>query len=270
MPGIFRRASEELPDSVSSAFFDKPQIQIEDEFEGIIKEASSVKNRTVYENRLKEFKKAQDKTVEFEKPEPAKYAQYEGGIRRVGFGPKFQDENSPMFGQESLRSTVYDNTRTAEVKELSIWEPEFDQLEAAFKQSQDADSARFNRKIAQEKKDTAHLAWEYQQLKSLRKSNVLPYRGLGITRTGNEQPLNHGKINSVNEYLAQTNDQIRELTRTANRERKSGITRQGVDPEERRSQWENKEAIEARTISALQNNSEFLRKFADGFSLEDE
>ena len=264
MASIFRRASEELPDSVSSAFFDKPQFQIEDEFDGLLKEASS--NRSVYENRLKEFKKVQQKAVEFEKPQPAKYAEYAGGIRRVGHGPTFGEEKS---GQDSIRSTVY-GTKTAQAKELSIWEPEFDELKAAFDQSQTMDDNKFNRKIAQEKKDTAHLAWEYQQLKSLRTSNVLPYRGLGITRMGNEQPINHGKVGSANEYLAEFNDQMREMTRTSNRERKAGISRQGFDPEERRGQWENKEAIEARTMTALQNNSAFLQQFADAFLLEDE
>jgi hypothetical protein len=270
MAGIFRRAGSELPESVTSAFFDKQNVEVADEFEGLLKEASSSTNRTVYENRLKEFQKLQAKAFEYEKPQPAKYASGQDGIRRVGFGPKFQDENSGVFGQEDVRSTVYDNNRLAQAKELSIWEPEFDTLEQAFQHSQDQSDAIFNRKIAQEKKDNAHLAWEYQQLKSIRTSNVLPYRGLGITRVANDQPQVHGKVGSVNQYLAEANDQLKELSKTANRERKSGISRQGYDPEERRAQWENKEAIEARTMSALQNNSDFLRKFAESFLLDDE
>ena len=187
-------------------------------------------------------------------------------------GRRFDDEKSEMFGvQDHIRSINYDNTKTAENianNGFSIWEPEFDELEAAFKQSQETESAKFVRRSAAEKQALANKSWEYQQLNQIRQAKVLPYRGLGISRLASEQPIQHGKIGSVNEFYAEAQDSIRDMIRQSNDERKSKIQRQGVDPTERRSEWENKEAIAARTMEAL-NNTSFLANFAEAIHLND-
>jgi hypothetical protein len=46
------------------------------------------------------------------------------------------------------------------------------------------------------------------------------------------------------------------------------IERQGFNPEEARSQWENKESIAARTMESLEKTS-LLAKFAQGISIDD-
>ena len=268
---IFRKASENenLPESVKNAFFDSNEMSFQDDFAGILKEASSTNNRSVYENRLKEFQKIQKESVPFEKPQPARYSDryssMEGGIRRAGYSEPFAEE---VTNHDHLRSISYENQRNAENalnNNFSIWEPEFDDLQEAFRQSQSQDDVRFDRLSATEKQKISHNAWAYDQLQQIRKSQVLPYRGL--TRIGNEQPINHDKLSSRNEFLADANDQIREMTRLSNRERKEGITRKGYDPQERLDQWQNKEAVEARTIGALHNGSSFLSEFADTISL---
>jgi hypothetical protein len=270
--GIFRKASEleKLPTSISDALFDNNEIRIADEFESLIKEASSVNNKSVYENRLKSFREAQGKVVEWEKPEPARYEDLPGGIRRAGYGQRFSGEHSEMFGSEQIRSISFDNNKYAESllnNGFSIWEPEFDELQDAFDESQRQSNAIFDRRTAAEKKAIAHRNWEQEQSSQIRKSNVLPYRGLGVSRLANEMPIHHGNFNSVGDFYAEAQDSIRNMSKTANSERKSGIQRKGVDPNERREQWENKEAIAARTMKSLESSS-LLVRMAEGLDIE--
>ena len=259
---IFRKAEElsSVPKSINDALFDDHQIVIADEFDSLIKEASD--NRSVYENRLKSFKQAQQ-NHDFEKPLPAKYAESTGGIRRSGYGELFPGEKS-IYGSEHVRDINLDNDRYAQ-NGLSIWEPEFDELESAFKQSQQKTDDVFNSRIAAEKKAVAHANWEKEQSSQIRKSNVLPYRGLGVSRIASEKPLDHGRFDSADDFYAEVNDNIRDMIRESNSDRKTKISRKGVDPKERRDLWENKEAISARTMSSLQNSS-FLADFAEKFS----
>ncbi len=270
---IFRKASQlsSLPDIVSNAYFNSNDIVIEDDFADIIKEAADLKNKSVYASRVKNYKDSPVKEHNFTKPEPAIYSDLPGGIRRAGYGQRFQGENSPMFGSESIRSIEHDNNKYAENafnSGLSIWEPEFDDLTTAFDASQKQHDAIFDRRTAAEKKAALHTAWEGEQLNQIRQAKVLPYRGLGVSRVANEQPIHHGKINTVDEFYGEVQDSIREMVRESNASRKAKISRQGVDPEERRSQWENKEAIQARTMQSLENQS-FIAKFAEGISLDD-
>lgn len=268
---IFRKASElnNLPDSVNNALFDQHDFSISDDFEGLLKEAGA--NKMVYENRVKGFKQAEKAGHDFEKVGPAKYAEAEGGIRRSAYGKRFSDENSELFGSEKIRSIGHDNNKYAESllsNGFSIWEPEFDELEAEFKKSQDIANAAFDRRTAAEKKASAHKAWEYSQASQIRKANVLPYRGLGVSRLSNEQPIHHGDISSVNDFYAEAHDEIKNMSREANSERKAGIKRKGVDPADRINEWQNKEAIAARTMRGIEN-SEFLTRFAEGINLDE-
>jgi hypothetical protein len=262
---IFKKSSDQLPDVIKEAFFDNiVSMDQPDEFSSLLKEANTNENRSVYENRLKAFKKAQAETHEFSKPEPTKYSDLPGGIRRVGYGERFSDENP-----EKIRSISYDNNKLAEnllTNGFSIWEPEFDELSNAFIESQKQSDAVFDRRTFAEKKAAAAQKWESDNLNSIRENKVLPYRGLGIARVGNEQPINHGKFNSSNDFIAETNDNIHELIRESNRDRKSKISRQGAAPEET---YMDKEAVHARTIEALHNNSDFLVRFAEEISLND-
>jgi len=269
---IFRKAYEldSLPVSVSDALFENNHITIEDEFEHLIREASSAQNKAVYDSRLKNFKEGQASVKDFEKPQPARYAEVEGGIRRAGYGQRFNNEHSELFGQEKIRSLSFDNNKYAENllnNGFSIWEPEFDELENAFNESQEQQNAIFDRRTAAEKKAVAHTNWEAEQSSKIRKTNILPYRGLGISRLANETPIHHGDFNSVNDFYAEAHDSIREMSRAANSERKTSITRKGIDPNERRDQWENKEAIAARTMKSLESSS-LLVKFAEGLEIE--
>jgi len=270
---IFRKASElnNMPQAVSNALFEDNSIEVHDEFGDLIKEASNLNNKSIYEARIEKFKKASVNSHEYSAPMPAKYSELPGGIRRVGYGQRFADENSETFGAEKIRSINYDNNRYAEnllENGFSIWEPEFDSLKDSFKESQDAADAIFDRRTAAEKKSMAHKSWEETNKNQIRKSNVLPYRGLGITRLANEQPIHHGNINSYSEFYADAQDSLRQMTRESNSDRRTQITRKGCDPAERRSEWENKEAIAARTMESL-NNSSFLANFAEGISLND-
>ena len=260
---IFRKAEElsNVPKSISDVLFDDHKIVIADEFDGLIKEASN--NRSVYENRLKSFKVAHQASHEFEAPLPAKYADSTGGIRRSGYGEIFPGEKT-MFGSEHVRNINLDNDRYAE-SGLSIWEPEFDDIQEAFEASQKVSDSIYDRRSAAEKKAAAHTAWEKNQTSQIKKSNVLPYRGLGISRIASEKPLNHGNFASADDFYAEANDNIRDIIRESNNDRKTKISRKGVDPKDRRDQWENKEAISARTMSSLQNSS-FLAGFAEKFS----
>lgn len=270
---IFRKASEnvDLPKFVRDAYFDNNEISIADEFEGLLKEASSNSNRSIYENRLKEFNKKQGQKHNFDQPAPARYSELEGGIRRAGYGQRFQGEQSEIFGKEDhIRTTFSQDEHYAENalhNGFSIWEPEFDDLESAFKKSQSVHDAAFDRRTAAEKRMNNKTAWEQEQLGAIRKSNILPHRGMGVARSGNEMPINHGKFGSVNEFYAEAQDNIRELIRESNRDRKTKISRNGSSPEE--SQEIGKEIIQARTLQALQNNSEFLRNFAEVIALDD-
>jgi|688.fasta_scaffold01888_4 hypothetical protein len=269
---IFKKASDlnELPKFVDNAYFENTDINIEDEFSGLLKEASS--NQSVYENRVRNFKKVAEKTYEFEKPEPAIYKNDQSGIRRVGNGQRFSDESSELFaGQEKIRNISFDNDRYAESalkNGLSIWDPEFDAIREAFQQGQEENSMKFERLSAVEKRKITNKQWEVEQMQSLRQSNVLPHRGLGLARIGNERPLDHGKFGSKDDFYAQAQDDIREMVRTSNRDRKAMIERQGFNPEEARSQWENKESIAARTMESLEKTS-LLAKFAQGISIDD-
>ena len=274
---IFRKASElnNVPQSVSNAFFeDHSSVEIPDEFAGLLKEASS--DRSIYESRVKEFNKVQAKTHEFEKSEPTKYthdryANLGGGIRRVGEGQRFGGEESELFVSDKIRSTEYDNNRCAESvlsNGFSIWEPQFDDLQEAFTQSQNQADAIFDRKSAVEKRAESNKNWESEKLSQLRKTNILPYRA-PVSRLANEQGINHNKFGSADEFYADAHDTIQQAIRQSNADRKTKISRQGVDPKERREQWENKEAISARTMASMQNSS-FLSQFADQILLDAE
>ncbi len=270
---IFRKASqlESLPKTVSNAYFDSHEIEIKDEFADLIKEASDVNNKAVYASRVKNYKDSASTGHEFSKPEPAIYSDLPGGIRRAGYGQRFQGEKSPMFGEEAIRSIEFDNNKYAESllnNGFSIWEPEFDELTTAFEHSQKQHDAIFDRRTAAEKKAAMHTAWEGEKLNQIRQSKVLPYRGLGVSRVANEQPIHHGNINTIDDFYGEVQDSIREMVRESNATRKAKISRKGVDPEERRSQWENKEAIQARTMQSLENQS-FIAKFAEGILLDD-
>jgi hypothetical protein len=260
--GIFKQAADlnKLPKTVTSAIFDNNEIEFEDEFEGILREASS--NRAIYENRLKSFKQASVKH-EYEEASPAIYDNYEGGIRRAGFGQKFANERSELFGYDTPRSISYDNNPySAYDNGLSIWEPEFDDIQDAFSASQRQSDSIFDRKTMAEKKALSHKNWEKEQSTRLRKSNVLPYRDHAVSRFANEEPLRNGKFNTVNDFYAEATDSFRDMIRESNSERKTKIQRKGIDPADRIDQWQNKEAIAARTMEAL-NNSSLLSRFAD-------
>ena len=111
---IFKKASElnNLPTSVSDALFENHDITFTDEFEGLLREASS--SKSVYENRLKSFKEAGLIKHEYEAPKPALYDEAEGGIRRAGYGQRFTGEKSELFGQDNIRSINFDNNKYAE------------------------------------------------------------------------------------------------------------------------------------------------------------
>jgi len=258
---IFKKASElnQLPGFVNDALFENTEIKLADEFESLIKEANSSKG--VYSQRVNEFKKTQTKSYDFF--ETNQYAsEYENGkpgIRRAGYGKRFDDEVSSMSNStESLRNL--NSIKTSANNNLSIWDPEFDMLQNAFETSQDIEFS--NKRTAMAKKDTNKAQWESEQLQSIRKAKVLPHRGLGITRTGNEMPLNSEKFNNLSEFYAEAQDSIREMIRESNRDRKSKIERKGVSPEEAKSQWENKENVRARTLENLSKAS-FLEDFAE-------
>ena len=269
---IFKRASESepvtpLPKVVTSAFFDDNKFKLDDEFEALLKEASD--NSSVYENRVKSFKVAQNKgksAHEFVKPEPAMYDPNLGGIRRAGYGQIFEDESQNSSYNDKILSTRYDSERYAE-NGFSIWEPEFDTLQQGFENSQRASDQIYDRRTTAEIKAAKNQAWEREHLESIRKAKVLPYRGLGVSRLANEKPLNHNEFGSSDEYYAAMQDNVREMVRQSNNERKTKIQRQGADPKERREAWENKEAIAARTMESMQNSS-FLAEFADSFELK--
>jgi len=270
---IFRKASElnNLPNSVSDALFENHDISFADEFEGLLREASS--NKSVYQNRIKSFKEAGLIKHDFEAPKPALYEENQGGIRRAGYGQRFAGEKSELFGEDKIRSLNFDNNRYAEnllENGFSIWEPEFDDLANAFDESQRQHNAMFDKRTAAEKKAIAHQTWQNEQSNQIRKANVLPYRGLGVSRLANEAPIHHSNFNTFDDFYAETQDSIREMIRESNSSRKAKISRKGVDPAERINQWQNKEAIAARTMNALQDDS-IIARFADsiGESLND-
>lgn len=270
--GIFRKASdlEQIPDSVKQAYFNNFETEIKDEFEGLLKEASA--NKNVYQSRLKAFNENSKEAYNFEKPAPARYSELEGGIRRVGEGKKFKDEESPFFN-DRLRNINFDNDRYAEnllYSGASIFEPDFETLKDAFDESQKVDDKMFDRRTLAEKRASNHSAWEFEQSRNLRQAKVLPYRDYAIKRTGNETGSANNEFNSVNEFLAHSHDAIRQMSIEANNSRKKGIERQGYDPEEARYQWQNMESIEARTMRALQNNSPLLMQLAEKISLSNE
>jgi hypothetical protein len=253
---VFRKASElnNLPGFINEALFENSEIKMADEFEKLLKEASSSKG--VYAQRVNDFKKSSSQSYDFSKPEPAIYDNGKPGIRRAGYGQKFNDEVSSMFNSaDKLR-----DAKTAHTQELSIWEPEFDLIKNAFDDSQEVEFSNKRTSIA--KRDSSKQQWESEKLNSIRKAKVLPYRGLGITRTGNELPSNSEKFGNLDSFYAEAQDSIREMIRESNRQRKSGIERQGMSPEEARSQWENKEAIQARTLKNMSKAS-FLEGFAE-------
>lgn len=257
---IFKKASEleQIPKFINKGVFGEKESAL-DEFDSLIKEAQA--NKSIYENRLKEFNKSQSQIYNFEKPEPLKYYSSEGGIRRIGYGEVFADEKP---NKEQIRQ--FDNNKYAN---LSIWNPEFDEITEALNESQIQHDAMFDQRTAREKKAAQHNQWELNQMNSIRKSKILPYRGLNINRLPDEKPLNHGKFNSKNEFYGEAQDEIINMIRNSNKERKGSIQRKGYDPEEKKSQWENKAAIEARTM-ASQCNSSFLMKFAEELALDDQ
>lgn len=269
---IFKRANEseaprQLPKVVTSAFFEEDKFKLGDEFEALLKEASD--NNSVYESRVKSFKVAQTKekaSYEFNKPEPAMYDSSQGGIRRAGYGQIFEDETLNVSSNDKIRSTQYDGNRYAE-NGFSIWEPEFDALQSGFENSQRVSDQIYDRRTTAEVKAAKHQAWENEQMGKIREAKVLPYRGLGVSRLANEKPINHDRFGSADEYYAEMQDNIREMVRESNNERKKKIQRNGADPKERREAWENKEAIAARTMESLQNSS-FLANFADSFEID--
>jgi hypothetical protein len=266
---IFKKASElnNLPSFMNEAYFENHDFSSEDEFSTLFKEASA--NQSIYEKRKNEFNKLAKTGYEFENPKPAKYAHNQEGIKRSGYGARFSDEKSELFaGQEHLRNIAFDNTRVVESKlknELSIWDSEFDILQEGFEMGQKQNDIKFERLSAVEKRKIQSQDWENEQLNSIRQSKVLPYRGLGFKRVGNELPVNNGKFGSINDFYAEAQDSVRDMIRTSNRERKTMIERKGFDPEEAKSQWENKESIAARTMESLEKTS-FLANFAERIS----
>jgi|688.fasta_scaffold76614_2 hypothetical protein len=265
---IFKKASdlEKIPTSISNALFDDHTLKLEDEFESLIREASA--NKAEYEKRVKSFKVA-EKGHEFQKPEPALYTNGKEGIRRAGFGKRYNDESSEL-NPHDVRSTEHHQSKYAEnllANGLSIWDAEFDEVQSAFDESQKRHDQIFDRKVAAQKKLESHMQWEKEQSSQIRKSNVLPYRGLGITRLANEQPLHHDNFNSVDEFYAQAKDDLRDLVRKSNEERRTSISRQGISPEEKLEMWDVKEAIAARTMASLEKTS-LITKFAE--QLEEE
>jgi hypothetical protein len=259
---IFKKASDlnQIPGIINDALFDKPEIQLADEFENLFKEANSSKG--VYAQRVNDFKKTQTKTsydfFETNQSE-SKYENGKPGIRRAGYGKRFDDEVSSMFhSTDTIRDL--NSLKTAQNHELTIWDPEFDLLQNAFESSQDVEFS--NKRTAMAKKESNKTKWENEHLQSIRKAKVLPHRGLGITRTGNEMPLHSEKFNNLSEFYAEAQDSIREMIRESNRQRKSSIERQGYSPEEAKSQWETKENVRARTLKNLSKAS-FLERFAE-------
>lgn len=268
---IFKKASElnNLPKFVNEAYFENQDVSFNDEFEGLMKEASS--SRAVYENRLNDLKKTASKSYDFEKTEPAIYQNNQPGIRRAGYGVRYSDEKSELFGhQENLRSINFDNDKFGanSTNGFSIWDAEFDVLRDGFNEGQKQDNVRFDRLCYVEKRKIQNAQWENQQMNSIRKSKVLPYRGLGISRTGDELSVNNGKFGSVNDFYAEAQDSVRNMIKTSNQERKASIKRNGFDPEDARSQWENKESVAARTMESLEKTS-LLSQFAEGIYLND-
>ena len=252
---IFKKASElnNLPGFINEALFENSEIKMADEFESLLKEASASKG--VYAQRVNDFKKNTTQSYEFEKPEPAIYDNGKPGIRRAGYGQKFNDEKSMFNSSDKLREL-----KTAQTQELSIWDPEFDVIKNAFDDSQEVEFS--NKRTSMAKRDSNKQQWESEKLNSIRKAKVLPYRGLGVTRTGNELPSDSERFGNLDAFYADAQDSIREMIRESNRQRKSGIERQGLSPEEARSQWENKEAVQARTLSNMSKAS-FLKGFAE-------
>ena len=268
---IFKKAEEsaKLPSFVNNAFFDDSKIEVKDEFDSLLKEANS--NKFVYENRVNGFKKSASEMPEFNVPTPALYSDSVDGIKRSSYGRHFYDEPS-LNTPDKVRSLQYDGTRKAEShmqNGFSIWEPEFDDIQNAFMASQEQTNQIFDRRTMMEKKLANKNKWEADQLNSIRKSNVLPYRGLGVARLANDVQVDHNKINNLGDFYAEANDAIREMTRAANRDRKAKLSRNGYDPEDNINSANKKEFIEARTMAALSNNSEFLLKFAEEISLDD-
>lgn len=264
---IFKRANETETNKpskvVTSAFFESQDFSVGDEFEALLKEAST--HKSTYDNRVKNFKTAKSqatKEYQFEKPEPAFYDPSLGGIRRAGYGQAFEDEIAMSQNLENIRSAEYGAQES-----FSIWDPEFDALQSGFETGQRMDDQIFERRSAAEMKMAKNRAWEKEKMQTIREAKVLPYRGLGVSRLANEKPLHHGDFNSADEFYAQAHDDIREMVRSANDERRTKIQRNGVDPKERRDAWENKEAIAARTMKSL-NDSSFLAQFADSFELK--
>ncbi len=261
---IFKKAgeTEKLPEFIDNAFFDNSKkVNVDDEFSNLLKEASS--NKYIYENRVKGFKEASATRPDFTPPKPTMYSDTSDGIRRSSYGQKFHDEPTELSNNK-IRSIQYDGTRQAEVhlqNGLSIWEPEFDDIKNAFEKSQEQSNAIFDRKTFVEKRAAKNQQWESEQINSIRKANVLPYRGLGIARLSNEVQVDHNKLNNVGDFYAEANDAIREMTRAANRDRKAKLSRNGYDPEEK--QPETKEEVYARTMKALSNDSKFLLDFAE-------
>lgn len=268
---IFRKASEneKLPGFIDTAFFDNSKkVEIEDEFGQLLKEASS--NKSIYEDRLNSFKKNPPKEQEVNIPQPVRYSDVNDGIRRSSYGQKFHDETSEYFrSSENIRSTQYDNSNYAQ-NGFSIWEPEFDELQNAFLESQKQSDEIYDRRTAMEKKAAEHKNWESKNINSIRKANVLPYRGLGIKRLANDVQVDHNKLNNVNEFYAEAHDSIREMTKAANRDRKAKLSRNGSDiNDSARTEAEIKEAISARTMEALQSNSQFLIDFAEKITINE-
>ena len=79
--------------------------------------------------------------------------------------------------------------------------------------------------------------------------------------------LHNGNFNTFDDFYADAQDAMREMVRESNSTRKAKISRKGVDPSERIDQWQNKEAIAARTMKALENSS-IIAKFADSIGVE--
>lgn len=258
---IFKKASDgqETPNFILDAFFESKKTAGADDFASLIEEAS--KSSEIYHNRIKEAQKSSN-SWEFTKPEVARYGEQAGGVRRVDYGEIYSDEYTKMSKEQNR--TIIDNTRVA--GNLSIWEPEFDEIQNAFMESQETEYDMKSRRSAAEKKADNHNSWEKSNLNDIRKTKVLPYRGIGISRIGNEMPSTHGRLNSRNEFIAETNDSVRELIKESNRDRKNKISRNGDNPEDMKNNFAIKEAIEERTTNSVRKTS-FLSEFADTINL---
>lgn len=252
--GIFRPASElnKTSSTIQKAFFkDELTVEDKDAFEGLSKEAAL--SLEVYANRLKSFKKKAEASVDIDTSanKPMLYNENSfGTVRRVDYGTNFKKESSELNAKNLLLDM--DN-----LGELSIWSPEFQELRLAFKESSDASNTRYDRVL---KAKARQSEWENEKVAEIRKSKVLPYRGLGVTRISGDVGLDDNKFNSVDEFYGHAQDEIRKLVKESNASRKSAISRNGNEPSEEIDLLEAHQRIQGNL-----GRQSFLSSFAEKF-----